>query len=120
MDWNKRHRGHGMSAAEWITLVPNELDIDAVGLWQIIPVGRHEFEFEGEDLKEFTRQALKGLLARGAVPITGQGQTWVADYQYGTISDEIIENVVKKWLSKGMHDPDVGDVWFGTVAVLEE
>ncbi|RVD60041.1 hypothetical protein EN828_08985 [Mesorhizobium sp. M2D.F.Ca.ET.185.01.1.1] len=120
MDWSKRHRRYDMSAAEWVTLVPNELDIDAVGLCQVIPVGRHEFGLDGEDLETFTRKALKGLLAKGAIPITGRGQSWVAEHKYGTGPEEIIETVVKIWLSKDMRDPDVGDVWFGTTAVLEE
>jgi hypothetical protein len=120
MDWNKRHRSYDMSAAEWVALAPNELDIDAVGLWQVIPVGRHEFGLDGEDLETFTKTALKGLLARGAIPITGRNKTWVAEHKYGTGPDEIIETVVKVWLSRGMRDPDVEDVWFGTTAVLEE
>ncbi|MDX8503809.1 hypothetical protein [Mesorhizobium captivum] len=118
MDWSKRHRGYDMSAAEWIALVPNELAIDAVGLWQVIPVGRHEFELVDEDLEEFTKQALNSLLTKGAIPVTGQDQRWVAEQQYGTKPEEIIENVVKKWLSKGMRDPDVGDVWFATADFL--
>jgi len=120
MDWSKRHRCYDMSAADWVALVPNELDIDAVGLWQIIPVGRHEFGFDGEDLATFIRTALKGLLAREAIPITGRDKSWVAERKYGTGSEEIIETVVKVWLSKNMRDPDVGDVWFGTTAMLEE
>ncbi len=120
MDWNKRHRSYDMSAAEGGALAPNELDIDAVGLWQVIPVGRHEFGLDGEDLKTFVRTALKGLLAKGATPITGRDKTWVAEHGYGTEPEEIIETVVKVWLSKNMRDPDVGDVWFGTSAVLEE
>jgi hypothetical protein len=118
MDWSKRHRGYDISAAEWIALVPNELAIDAVGLWQVIPVGRHEFELADDDLKEFTRQALKNLLAKGAIPVTGQGQIWVAEQRYGAKPEEIIEEVVEKWLSKGMRDPDVGDVWFATADFL--
>ena len=114
MDWNRRHRGYDMSAAEWITLVPNELAIDPVGLWQVIPVGRREFELAGDDLEEFTKQALRGLLAKGAIPVTGEDQSWVAEQRYETKPEEIVENVVKTWLSKGMRDPDVGDVWFAT------
>lgn len=81
---------------------------------------RHEFGLEGEDLEAFTRAVLKGLLAKGAIPITGRDMTWVAEHKYGTEPEEIIETVVKVWLSKNMREPDVGDVWFGTSAVLEE
>jgi hypothetical protein len=109
-----------MSAADWVALVRNELDIDAVGLWQIIATGRQEFGLDGEDLETFVRTALRGLLAKGAIPITGRDKTWVAEHKYGAGPDEIIESVVQVWLSKGMREPDVGDVWFGTTAVLQE
>ena len=118
MDRDKLHRSFDTSAGEWIALIPNELQVDAVGLWQIIPVGRHEFGFEGRDLEEFTRGALKGLLAKGAMPITGQEKVWVVEPRYGTKSDEIIDKVVKTWLSEGMREPDVGDVWFGLTTVV--
>ena len=49
MDWSKRHRRADITAADWVGLVPNEMEIDAVGLWQVIPVGRHEFGLDGED-----------------------------------------------------------------------
>jgi hypothetical protein len=118
MDRDRVHRFHGTSAADWIARVPNELEVDAVGLWQIIPAGRHGFGFSGADLEQFTREALSELLARGALPVTGQDGVWVIEHRYGAKADEIIDNVVKKWLSEGMRDPDVGDVWFGLAAFL--
>ena len=34
-----RHRIYGTTIEQWISLVPGELPIDAVGLWQIVPAG---------------------------------------------------------------------------------
>ncbi|WP_315925313.1 hypothetical protein [Mesorhizobium sp. SP-1A] len=98
--------------------MPNELAIDAVGLWQIIPYGRHDFGFNGQDLEAFTAEALSNLLARGAVPITGQDGKWVIEHRYGTANQEIITNVIDKWLAPGAPDPDVESVWFGLPSVV--
>jgi hypothetical protein len=57
-------------------------------------------------------------LAKGALPITGQDGVWVIEHRYGLEADEIVENVVTRWLSEGMRDPDVEDVWFGPAAFL--
>lgn len=65
-------------------------------------------------------EGAEGAPRKGSDPDNRPGQSWVAEHKYGTGPEEIIETVVKIWLSKGMRDPDVGDVWFGTTAVLEE
>ena len=82
-----RHRHFDRSMSEWIKMVANELPDDAVGLWQIVPDGRHGFGLEGE-------------------------HDWIAQPQYGSKPDEIIENVVREWLANGAKDEDPGGLWF--------
>ncbi len=45
-DSEPKHGRFGTPMGEWINLV-GELDIDAVGLWQIVPAGREGFGLQG-------------------------------------------------------------------------
>lgn len=58
----------GIPMGEWIRRVPDELEVDGVGLWQIIPVGRDSFGLSGEPLVEFTQRCILAFLSRGARP----------------------------------------------------
>ena len=46
-------------------MVPYELPIDAVGLWQIMAAGRGGFELSGTELVEFVRLVLLALFEKG-------------------------------------------------------
>ncbi|MBA1155872.1 hypothetical protein [Microvirga mediterraneensis] len=111
-----RHKYFDRSMSEWIKMVANELPIDAVGMWQIVPGGRHGFGLEGEALTDYVRRCIAELLSRGAVPVVGGGlegeHEWIAQPQYGSKPDEIIENVVREWLANGAKDEDPGGLWF--------
>lgn len=56
----------GIPLSEWIERTPNELEMDAVGLWQIVPVGRESFGLEGEALKDFVRRSVIAPRISGA------------------------------------------------------
>jgi len=110
-----RHLRYGRPMSEWIKLVANELPIDAVGLWQIVPGGRRGFGLEGDALTDYVRRCIAELLSRGAVPVVGGGETgyyWIAQTQYGSQPDEIIESVVREWLANGATNEDPGGLWF--------
>ena len=111
-----RHKYFDRPMSEWIKMVANELPIDAVGMWQIVPGGRHGFGLEGEALTEYVRRCIAELLSRGAVPVVGGGlegeHDWIEQKQYGSRPDEIIENVVREWLANGARDEDPGGLWF--------
>ncbi|HEY8564724.1 MAG TPA: hypothetical protein VIL65_04435 [Beijerinckiaceae bacterium] len=101
--------------SEWLEQVANELPRDAVGLWQIVPDGRFGFGLEGDALAEYIRRSIAVLLRRGAVPVVGGGDTdyyWIYQPQYGSRPGEIIESVVREWLSNGARDEDPGGLWF--------
>ncbi len=97
-----RHKDYGTTLSEWIVLIPGELPVDAVGLWQVVPAGRDGFGLEGDALVDFVRRAIHALLDAGAVPVRGgkgTGYEWLAQKQYGTTRDEITEAVIQEWLA---------------------
>lgn len=110
-----RGRRYGLTVSEWIKAVPGELPIDAVGLWQIVPAGRYEFELSGDDLTEFVNRCVSELLMHGAKPVGGGGGTqydWIYQRRYGETNWEILNAVMKEWLASGSPDCDPGGLWF--------
>ncbi len=97
-----RHRTTGEPLGLVIAQYPGELDIDAVGIWQIVPGGQGNFGLSGDALTEFVRKAIYALLDAGAVPVRhepGSGYEWVRQQRYGISRDDIAEAVIKEWLS---------------------
>jgi hypothetical protein len=111
-----RHRRFGDLMSDYIVQVANELPVDAVGMWQIVPGGRRGFGLEGDALTDYVRGCIAELLSRGAVPVFGGGpegpHDWIVQRQYGSRPDEIIENIVCEWLANGAKDEDPGGLWF--------
>ena len=105
----------GMALSDWIRSCPNELDVDAVGLWQIVPTMCRSFGLSGSDLDQAVRDALHALLARGALPVVGSVSdgvgSWIYTPRYGEGASAIVEAVIAEWHTMG-RDLDVGDVWF--------
>src|SRR4051812_6957943 len=115
MSEEPRERRSGATVSEYVVQVANELPRDAVGMWQIVPGGRHGFGFDGGQLTDYVRRCIAELLSRGAIPVVAGGGTdyfWVAQKQYGSTPEEIIENVVREWLANGAKDEDPGGLWF--------
>jgi hypothetical protein len=115
LNLQKRDRKYGGTIMECIQAVPCELPIDAVGLWQIAPAGRHRFGLSGADLTEFVSRCVAELLAHGAKPVIGGAGTeydWIYQPQYGETNEEIRDAVMKEWLSAGAPDCDPGGLWF--------
>ena len=107
------HSIFGTPLSEWLLLVPNELPRDAVGLWQITPALEHHFALSGGALENAVRQAIRGLLAAGAIPVEGgssPGQ-WAARGDLAGSGEAGIDRVVQYWRELG-REPDVGDIWF--------
>jgi hypothetical protein len=103
----------GISMSEWIARLPNELDVDAVGLWQIIPVGIDSFGLSGDGLDEFTRRCIMALLQRGAVPVRAVSGVagWIPDIEYRGSHEEIANLIIKKWKVDKLV-PDHDGLWF--------
>jgi len=104
----------GVPLSEWIERIPNELEVDAVGLWQIVPVGRDNFGLTGDSLRDFVRRGIVALLKKGAVPVRPdqkQGALWNSHTCYGDAPDEIADNIIIEWENSGI-DPDEDGLWF--------
>ncbi len=101
MSINERfNKKTGESVAADVARYPNELDRDAVGLFQIVPQGRVNFGLSGTDLDDYVRLAVRALLSAGAVPVRGErgsGYQWIAQKQYGDIQDQIVEGIISEW-----------------------
>ncbi len=117
MTMEPRHPRYGYTLSEAIDFFAGGLDRDAIGLWNIVPVGRDAFKLKGGELTSFVRRSIQTLLDAGAVPVrggSGTGYEWIAQSQYGSSRDEITEAVLDEWLALP-DDPLVlcGDgVWF--------
>jgi len=115
MKFNIRHKLYGHTLAEHIETVSDELPVDAVGLWQIVPAGRQGFDLRGDDLTEFVRLCILALLEHGAKPVVGGGGTeydWLFQPQYGESNEDIVNAVLNEWLAAGAEDCDPGGLWF--------
>jgi hypothetical protein len=115
-----RHKIYETPVEEWIAAVPNELPIDAVGLWQIVPAGRDGFELSGLELIEFVRLNLLALLEKGAKPVIGAVDgihIWTL-VPYGETPAEIADAIIGEWITS-RREPDGGDVWFALPHIYE-
>lgn len=104
----------GIPISEWIDRTPNELSVDAVGLWQIIPVGKDSFDLDGEELVDFVRRSIVALMLRGAVPVIPappENGYWIKQLQYGENADDVANHIIAEW-HESAADPDENGVWF--------
>lgn len=110
----------GETIEERLLKIPGELDIDAVGLWQIISFGREGFGLADTELVEYVRLNLFALLNKGAKPVIAdlEGENdWKIKEGYGQTPEEIAHAVILEWLESG-RDPDVGGLWFALPEML--
>lgn len=109
------HRLWGTPLSDWIRGVPNELEVDAIGLWQIVPVFRHDFGLTGEALQSATARCIERILERGARVVQGSGhpgQVWeyAPDFCDGTAT-EAADRIAREWAYRD-DEPGFGDLWF--------
>jgi hypothetical protein len=118
-----RHRDTGGTIGEYASAAAEELEIDAVGLWQIVPVGRNDFGLDGESLADFVRQNLLALFAKGAKPVIGRKGVdhWILKDDYGTTPAQMADAVIEEWRASGAKDPKPYDsLWFALPKMYEE
>ncbi|MCB8876554.1 hypothetical protein [Acidisoma silvae] len=104
-----------VTLTEWINLVPGELPIDAVGLWQIIPTLQHDFGLEGEKLTEAVKRTIITLIQHGAKPVRGgrgTGRDWIEQPHYGSTPEEIARKIIIEWSGWSFAEPALGGLWF--------
>jgi hypothetical protein len=103
----------GISMSEWISRIPNELEVDAVGLWQIIPVGIDSFGLSDEALEDFAYRCIVALLQRGAIPVRSVSGVsgWVPEATYQGSHEEVANKIINDWKSHKLV-PDHDGLWF--------
>ena len=109
-----RDKFYGHTIEERIALVPGELQIDAVGLWQIVSFGRQGFDLSGEVLADYLRRNILALLDNGAKPVVAvanaiHGRGWLP-VDYGNTPDQIANAIIQEWLEEEL-EPNFR-VWF--------
>ena len=107
------HSFFGTRLSEWLLRIPNELHVDAVGLWQVIPTLTHEFGLSGSGLEDAVRAAVRGLLTAGALPVQGSRDPDRWNFRTDLIApgETGVDRVIEYWYSLG-REPSVGDIWF--------
>lgn len=116
-----RDRYFGSTIAERLEQVPVELEIDAVGLWQIDSFGKEGFGLSGEDLADYVRRHILALLAKGAKPVVGRREGprhWLV-VDYGSTPEEVADAIIRDWKLGGC-DAGPGGIWFALPHVYEE
>ena len=115
-----RDKFYGSSIEERLESVPNELAVDAVGLWQIVSFGRQGFDLSGDQLTDYVRRHILALLAKGAKPVVGAQDgvhLWIVS-DYPGAPEEVADSIIKEWHSTG-RDPSPGDIWFALPHIYE-
>lgn len=108
-----KHREFGTPITEWVEKIPNELEVDAVGLWQVVPSFSAEFGLSGLELERYLRLAIEALIERGAVPVEAP-DTGLIRHDLFSNGVPDTEKVMQYLVSLG-RDPTVDDVWFELV-----
>lgn len=113
MNRELRDRFYGQTIDEWISTLPGELSVDAVGLWQIVSFAREGFGLSGGELEDLVRRGIQELIAKGAKPVVGAMDgvhVWTA-VDYGNNAASMSETIIAEWRNSG-REPDGGDIWF--------
>ena len=103
------HNSFMVPVDECIDRIPNELAVDAVGLWQIVPTFSKDFGLSGSDLRYYTKRAIEALISRGAVPVEFPDSNEARDdlMKNGKVDvDRIME-----YLDSLGREPTVDDIW---------
>jgi hypothetical protein len=115
-DAEPKHRFFGTPMSEWIAHV-GELDVDAVGLWQIIPCGREWFGLEGAELDDFVRRSLLAHFVYGALPVRhvpDDQNVWTIQTNYGETPEAMTDAIIAEWVVQGRPNPDLWGLWLAT------
>ncbi len=102
----------GVRLSEHLSRIANDLENDGTCLGDVIASAQDSYGLEGEALKEYVTKAIMALLNKGARPAFPSLKGWEEQFQYGTNSEDIIENILKEWDTHLLGDPDKNGLWF--------
>jgi hypothetical protein len=102
----------GTTLNECVAAFPNELQVDAVGLWQVVNTLRRRYGLQEPELAVHVRKSIEGLLAAGAVPVVGSSKDnlWHVAAGFDQHGEDRTEALLRYLEALG-RDPDVGDLW---------
>lgn len=99
-----------------------ELQIDAIGLWQIVPALRNGYELAGENLQRYLQIVVTALLRSGAKPVMGCGPngyySWRPTAIFGETVKAMARIIAAEWANNAAY-PDVEDAWFAIQAIYD-
>ena len=106
----------GLSIDEYISNCVKELNIDAIGLWQIIR-NKIVYNLDDNEIEELLYRTIMKIIEAGASPVFGmkEGECWMTTEKYGTEPEEIAMNVINEWKkTKETYQDisDIGGLWF--------
>jgi hypothetical protein len=107
-----RYDGTGDTIEEYLACVSYDLiHDDSVGMWKIVPAGRHGFGLTGSDLNSFIGSYISALLEAGAKPVRAfifpdGSWEWREQVQYGETPDKIVKAILTEWLALGAPNPE--------------
>jgi hypothetical protein len=112
------HNHFELVIADVIKSIPMELDLDAVGLWQIIPFDE-KYDLNENEYRIFLYKTIISLMQNGAVPVVGGGSEyeWKEIDTFGKTAEDVANNISVRWTKdkkNKMTDNifDLGGVWF--------
>ena len=97
MNHNRTNKFTGATIDEEILGLVADLDVDDVGVFQIIPVAKEDFGLSGDALASFVRKAVAALMDHGALPVReapGELGKWVHDPSFGRTSEEVATRIL--------------------------
>jgi hypothetical protein len=113
------HIDDGITFEKYAGMVANEVSLDAVPFWHIVPVGRQSYGLTGDDLICFVRCCLLAMFRRGAKPcVAGPAgregiYPWNLKDTYGATPETMADAVIAEWLASGVDPkPNSHSLWF--------
>jgi hypothetical protein len=123
MEVDPRLQGADDDVDGYVQALVDELEIDAVGFWQIAPVGTSSFGLDGDALDAFIRRVLLALFDGGARPVVGRKGVdhWILKDDYGSDPAAVAEAIISEWRESGSKEPKPYDsLWFALPKFYEE
>ncbi|MCE3233585.1 MAG: hypothetical protein K0R98_1842 [Rickettsiaceae bacterium] len=93
----------------------NELNVDAVGLWQIVNEAHRVFKLQDKDLVGFVKKHIESILNAGASPVWSKENgkyDWTLATEYGDTVEKITNSIITEWEKQGLKELNFDSIWF--------
>ena len=107
---------HGTLLSDAVKSFKHDIQQDnGIGLWAIVPYGKHHFQLNGSALIDFIRRTILAIITDGGRPVVASETLpiWEETFQYGTKPEDITDSVIAEWLAEGASEyVEWGRWWF--------